>query len=334
MKRFFNSRSTVNGCFSFEPYSEDDRATSARRVSQGILMRNILVMVLYFIACLLGFFPNPAHSSSPEQNCLMSIGSSWGPEPIRLQGGCISPPAPSENIRLDVMSVTMRGKRDSYTVDAVFHLFNTGETTTVTVGVPKYGRADECDLLDKYVVCDFLGFDAWVDGRKVGFVEVRDFFTDPSARPIGGYCRHLSSKCVSLDDGTETRWMTKKITFPGKATTKIRIRYEAPYHNHYVGSGAYEEDGYYHCSTGRYWKGKIKKATFVIDTTDTHDGWRPPYGPGGLRWAPTKAINRDEIRDFEPSAGSYRLIPGNWRGTQVRRDRLKRFAPTSCGESW
>ncbi|MFC1835111.1 hypothetical protein ACFL2Q_10285, partial [Thermodesulfobacteriota bacterium] len=188
------------------PNSADSGAKSARLVSQETVMRYLPALIFCVIGGGLWFFPNPAH---PDDLIFQEI---------RLQGGCIAPQAPNENIRLDVMQVTIRGKRDSYSVDGVYHLFNNGETTTVEMGVPKYGRPDEG--LDVHsgepIVRDFLGFDAWVNGRKAAFVEVRDFFTDPRARPVGGYCHG--------DEQSETRWMVKKVTFTGKATTTIRVR--------------------------------------------------------------------------------------------------------------
>lgn len=217
------------------PHCRDADAKQARGGIPRVAMRYASAVLLCLIAGLLGSF---AHADRPV---------------ISLQGGCIAPSAPNENIRLDVMSVTFRSKRDSYLVDARYRLFNTGKTVTVTVGVPKYGRPDRDEGFhsSKPVVRDFIGFDAWVNGEKAEFVEVRNFFTNPSARPVGGYCHGNQS--------AETCWMIKRVTFTGKATTIIRVRYEAYYHNHWFHSGKLLESGYYHDSVGRYWKDKIKK---------------------------------------------------------------------------
>lgn len=294
-------------------------------------MRYLSAFISFWIAGFIGFYPYLSHTLANDTLCSQPTESSLNqPEPIRLQGGCISPSAPNNKIRLDFMKVTIRGKRDSYSVDADYHLFNTGGYTTLTVGVPKYGRADECDLGDNYIVCDFLGFEAWINGEKEEFVEISDFFTDPNARPIGGYCRHLHYNCVSLKDGTETRWMSKNITFPEKATTTIRIRYEARYHNYYFGMGNFLESGYYLCSTAKRWKGKIRKAIFIIDTTEIGVNKHIAYGPGGLRWAPTNAMSRVEIRDYEPEPGCYHMIPGSLDGGLWRGSRYSPSAPMAC----
>jgi hypothetical protein len=288
------------------PYCRDAGAKPARRVSPGVAMRYLPAVILCLIAGLLGSF---AHADPPV---------------ISLQGGCIAPSASNENIRLDIMSVTFRSKRDSYVVDARYHLFNTGDTTTVTVGIPKYGRTDrQWDYHSgEPVIRDFIAFDAWVSGRKAEFVEVRDFFTDPNARPVGGYCRHGN-------DPTESRWMIKQVTFTGKATTFIRVRYEAHYHNHNFISWKLLDSGYYHDSVGRYWKGKIKKATFVLDTTDIKGD---VYGWYSGQRAFTDFISVDEIRQWEPSSRSFRLIPGSGQAAQWRKSQLK-AAPTPCAGS-
>lgn len=272
------------------PNCRDSGWKHARRALPGMAMRYLPAVILCLITGLFGSF---AHAERPV---------------ISLQGGCIAPSTPNENIRLDDMHVTFRSKRDSYTVDARYELYNTGETTIVTVGVPKYGRTDrgEDHHAGEPIVRDFIGFDAWVNGRKTEFVEVRDFFTDPSARPVGGYCRQRN-------DPTETRWMMKRVTFTGKATTFIRILYEAHYHNRYWTSGQLLDRGYYHDSVGRYWKDKIERASFVTDTAHTNSnthGIRNDYY--GIRRvvAFTNFISVDEIRQWEPSSRSYRIIPG------------------------
>jgi hypothetical protein len=187
------------------------------------------------------------------------------------------------------MDVTVRCKRDSYLVDADYHLFNTGETTAITVGVPKFGRTDESE--SDTVFIDFLGFDAWVNDRKAEFVEVRHFFTDSNTRPIGGYC-HMSK-------ASETLWMTKEVTFKGETSTKLRVLYEALYDNVYQSVGWFNEKLYYHYSTGRFWKGNIKKATFVVDNTDTRRG----TAAAGSGWPLTNTLGRWEVREFAPSPG-------------------------------
>jgi hypothetical protein len=287
--------------------SWDAGSKQARRVIPRAAMRYVSAVILCVFAGLLNAF---AHVERPV---------------INLQGGCIAPSAPNEDIRLDVMRVTFRAKRDSYSVDARYHLFNTGDTVTVTVGVPKYGRPDREEEFQRGepIVRDFLGFDAWVNGREAEFVVSRDFFTEPSVRPVGGYCHG--------DKKSETRWMTKRVTFTGKATTVIRVRYEAHYHIQSGISGFVSDAGYYHVSVGRYWKDKIKRATFVTDITDLNEDRIRSYG-GWVAF--TGFLGVSEIRQWEPSSRSYKEIIGSWEGANWKGP-WKRGpkAPTPCDRS-
>lgn len=282
-------------------------------------MRCILALTSCLIAGCLGSFPNPGQTHMASRKV---------PE-IALHGGCITPAAPSESVRLDLMQVVIRQKRDSYSVDALFHLFNTGETTTETVGIPKYGTTDENWgtvapwRAAEPRVCDFLRFDAWIDGQKTEFAEARRFYRDPSARPIGGYRKYPWGK------RSDTRWMVKEVTFAGKATTIIRVRFEARYRNLVAGANPFD-DGFYHSWTGRYWKDKIRKATFVMDTTDIGEERGGPgsdMSPAARR--PTRTINRVEMRNYEPPVGTGIGILGTSVGA-LRKQNPDRLLPKSC----
>jgi hypothetical protein len=67
-------------------------------------MRYILALLSCLKTCCLGSFPNPSQTHTASLRV---------PE-IALQGGCITPAAPSESVRLDLMQVVIRLKRDSY----------------------------------------------------------------------------------------------------------------------------------------------------------------------------------------------------------------------------
>jgi hypothetical protein len=196
-------------------------------------------------------------------------------------------------------------------VDALYHLFNTGETTTVTVGVPKYGHRD--DYLGplnpgRPIVFDFLRFDVRVNGKSAEFVEEENSFAIAAL--------HLNEGCCERNRPAEIRWMTKRITFTGKMMTTIRVRYEAHYNAFHAGSGRQAQAGYYYDSVGRYWKGKVGTATFIIDTTDAVMGTRDEFVAWytGLQRVAvlTGYISQDEVRQWEPSSCRPRLIPGLW----------------------
>lgn len=218
--------------------------------------------------------------------CLAVIGAPGFPSygradigPVILEGGSASPMSPHGTIRMDSMGVTIRLKQNTFIVDAVFSLFNTDNTMTQWVGFPKYGAAA---LVGEAI--DFISFRAWVDGQPESFVEERDLFRNQSpffTRTIG--------------TGTEeSRWMLKQLIFPGHAKKTIRVRYEARY-----AGGRF---AFYYYGTGRYWKGNIGRATFIIDSTDVggtkNTSQYSPAASGG-RFV-TENLVRYELGDFEP----------------------------------
>lgn len=182
------------------------------------------------------------------------------PAEINSFGGSIFPAKPNQHLRLDLMLVTIKLKRYSYLADAVFHLFNTGDTSSIMVGIPKYGIIRDYGEHPK--LCEFLRFSAWVDGREAEFSEVGHFMSDPDAMPIWGP--------FDLIGRPERRWMVKEISFRTEKTTVIRVKYEAKYHAYVPKSGDMtpHDIGLFFCSAARYWKGTIRKAAFVVDESD------------------------------------------------------------------
>ncbi|MEW6351608.1 MAG: ankyrin repeat domain-containing protein [Thermodesulfobacteriota bacterium] len=243
----------------------------------------------------------------------------WSGENSEFRGGCIAPAAPSETIRLDLMEVTFQLKRDTYSVDAVYHLFNAGETATVMVAVPKevWGRVYDT-FRDNTVYGrkslrnpdrDFPRFDVWVNGRKTEFEEVCDLSSGPLARIFERYIRGLWSRGW----GAPTRWMTGKVTFAGETVTTIRVRYQAFMQRQMIGGLPTDPSGYYLWGTGQNWKGRIGKATFVINSTDLgkeRGAMDTPIFP--CPRCLTKTIARLEIREFEPSDGTFLQVTSGW----------------------
>ncbi|MEW6351666.1 MAG: ankyrin repeat domain-containing protein [Thermodesulfobacteriota bacterium] len=232
----------------------------------------------------------------------------WSNEDPEFLGGCIAPAAPSKTIRLDLMEVTIQLKKVTYSVDAVYHLFNTGQPATVMVAVPKEVRGNtEFDTLRGNVyetssapwpVRDFPRFDAWVNGRKTEFEEVCDLSSETRARIFGRHPRRFSH----WGERVPTRWMTEKVTFAGKTVTTIRVRYAGFMQRNLVGGLPLDPSCYYLWGTGRSWKGRIGKATFVINSTDF--GRQPGAEFTSILPCPrclTKTIATLQIREFEPS---------------------------------
>ncbi len=144
--------------------------------------------------------------------------------PLQATGGTLGAKSKHETIRMAAEEVTIRLEKGSYTVDAVFHMVNAGETITVQVGFP---RGDEQTPPELGHFPDFTQFHAWVDGKQVQFSKEGD------------------------------RWLAGQVTFPGNATTTIRIVYEANYYR-----GRYAT---YIIGTGSHWKDSIGRAAFTVE---------------------------------------------------------------------
>ncbi|MFH1112762.1 MAG: hypothetical protein V1792_02465 [Pseudomonadota bacterium] len=146
--------------------------------------------------------------------------------------------------------VIIRLGKSTYTVDAVFRFFNTGDTVTEWVGFPKRGKGyDDSFFFESFP--DFIRFETWVDGKKTTFSEDRHL-TETSVRREGGGLVNFV---------TDSRWLMKHVVFPGHQATTTRVTYEAPYF------GADSAASYIY-GTGTYWKGSIGRATFTIDASE------------------------------------------------------------------
>lgn len=215
-----------------------------------------------------------------------------GPIKTFLGGGVVAPEHPHKSIRLESEEVTIRLKHDSYVVDAVFHLFNTGETTTQWTGFPKWAASRTG------VFPTFMRFAASVNGTEMPFDEEWD--------PSGGKSRYRSLSVAEKRNLSaeapkkERQWLVSRITFPGRAKTTILVTYEAPYQ--WRGSFAS-----YVYGTGALWKDTIGKAVFMVNATEVggiakistsfHDGSvqvkyaRRPISDNVVKY---------ELTDFEP----------------------------------
>lgn len=214
---------------------------------------------------------------------------------ITLSGGIISPAAPQERIRMDLMQVNIRMQTGSYILDAVFHLFNTGETTTEWVGFPKHGKAAFQLSGQIPLIRDFIQFNAWVDGREEYFEEKRSFLHG-SSYPFPG--PRLAGR------SEETKWMAKKITFSKNTMTTIRVRLEA-----YMDDRIYSlhaDIGYFFFGPGKYWKNKIGKAEIVLmnPDRDNKNRWMrfDHLGTTTMKRTVTKMEERVKLRELDVGA--------------------------------
>jgi hypothetical protein len=202
-------------------------------------------LLLYLIAGAFLCFPNPGMANQT---------------PLHVEGGAATPKSRDKAVRMDSEQVMIRLGQRSYTVDAVFHLFNTGERVTEWVGFPKR----RVKLMPQGLTPrDFVRFDTWVDGRHVEVSELREAQAHVSLWEDLVSLRYRLERLIYLFPGhgpMRNEWMGHRVTFPPHTKTSIRTIYEAEYAN---AGGAL-----YIFGTGRYWKDGIGEATFVIDCTD------------------------------------------------------------------
>jgi hypothetical protein len=209
-----------------------------------------------------------------------------------LEGGVIAPRTAHETIRLDSEQVTIRLKPDTYTVEAVFHLFNTGATTTEWTGFPKRMRSRGADFRD------FIRYECWLNERPIQFKQEED-------RSAGREHRTETPSESWLDERQiiEIRyWFVTRVTFPKDEKTTIRVRYEAPY----VGWGAS-----YIVGTGSLWKDNISEAVFIIDGTEV--GGIAEFSCGFPKTPQEPSLKEGnvvkyELKDFKPHPEEHLVI--------------------------
>lgn len=187
--------------------------------------------------------------------------------PLQAHGGAAAPKGPNQSIRMDSEEVMIRLKERIYTVDAVFHFFNSGDTVTEWVGFPKgdVARSDGQFVghMDRENP-DLVGFHGWVDGKPVDFAK------------------------------EDKLWLTREVTFPGNATTVIRIIYEAKYYH-----GQYAD---YVIGTGSHWKDTIGRASFTVDGSAIGgvNNFSADLAAPGIQRLRTEKAERLEVKDYEP----------------------------------
>jgi hypothetical protein len=101
----------------------------------------------------------------------ISVAANMGPVDALIGSGAAAPKSSHKSIRLDSEEVTIHLREGSYTVDVVFHFFNTGETTTEWTGFPK--RSITQGLAQSRV--NFRRFNTWANGQEIAYSEERDW---------------------------------------------------------------------------------------------------------------------------------------------------------------
>ena len=165
--------------------------------------------------------------------------------------------------------------------------------------------------MSAYKGSKFRRFDMWVGGRKLK--------TEERCARIG------NQKSFPLRSSQIPCWRAGSVTFLGNDRTAIRVSYEADYRPvrrtlprrevppHFRKKEPYRMAGYVY-STGSYWKGSIRNASFTIEGAEIggKDAFQILAQPLGHtpKWSytSTKDTVRLVIKDFEPEPGDWLKI--------------------------
>ncbi len=230
--------------------------------------------------------------------------------------GVVAPESPHNNIRMDSEIVIIRLKSDSYMVEAVFNLFNTGATSTEWIGFPHWVASRTGSFPG------FIRFKGSVNGKEITFNPETEHTREP---PHSSPTSFPEKSVVGPGGMAEMhQWLVGRVTFPGRAETTIAVTYQAPYA---AGYGGWYNESYIY-GTGHLWKGEIKEAVFVIDSTalggteknSTHFEQR--VGATPVARPLLKNIVTYHLKDFKPHPEAYfriqtQMSPWDWMKAKV-----------------
>lgn len=210
-------------------------------------------------------------------------------------GGVVSPVSDDASIRMDSEQVKIRLEEDSYSVDAEFIFYNTGETVTKLVGFPRRNYLTTRPYEGR---TNYMRFETWVNGKKAKIINSYPDDKPMTASEFMDKSRKGTLKKGATFPSREIKlWIVRRVKFPGHAYTKIRTKYQSRY---------FDVEGkvraIYIVGTGRHWKDRIGKAVFIIDCSavggaeNVKVDFRMAPGP----WLNSGGVLVREIRDFEP----------------------------------
>jgi len=179
--------------------------------------------------------------------------------PSQPPGGTAALKSPHQSIRMEAEEVRIQLRRETYTVDAVFRMFNTGKAATEWVGFPKKEEGDSSSYDDEP---QFVRFNMWLQGKMMQFDDQYDVSAvRPPTEGSSDISPDKRSRMQWLED---SNWLMRQVSFPGRAKTVINVSYEARYGEGSLGS----EYAHYIYGTGRHWRGSIGKARFTLDCSE------------------------------------------------------------------
>lgn len=226
----------------------------------------------------------PAYAISITLLLIPLIGrADFGPV-RRIMSGIAAPQIPHDRIRLESQDIIIHLKKNSYEVDGVFRFFNTGETTCEWLGFPQLYTCGNVLVIDWHLI----RFNAWIQGRKLEVSDEADAtkITDIPSRSHGRNVVFMY------------RWKVVHCEFPAHAGTTIRATYEAEY---YYNRSWYSKEAFYVWWTGSFWKDRIGKSSFTIDSSEVG-------GTRNIRVGFT--VNSTQIGDTIQMREGFRAFPG------------------------
>ena len=203
--------------------------------------------------------------------------------------GDIAPVVPAAHGLLCIdesKTVEMRSERVSIVlfashaeVSAVFEMRNTGEEAAVTIGFP----SPAARTLEK-------GRPAWSGGLQDMEVEVNGE-------------EMALHKPVDDNERYANPFVTWSQTFPGRATTRIRVSYWVSTHtgNNKADGSERVKNFQYILLTGGAWRGAIGHATITVDLSHLAAPNLHAYWPFGFTYDETKMTLRWDLPEFEPT---------------------------------
>lgn len=190
-----------------------------------------------------------------------------------LEAGGTAGLVEGENAHIVMKSETVIMTLDEagYTVDATFEFVNEGETASLLVGFPRWGRNGLGDgTMAK-------SFETWVGGEKVPVRDIpgrltvlaemgkpdgagAEIITDPEVMEKVTRDYEAFREMFGPRYYVELRWLAKDVVFEGGKTTTTRVRYKERYMEDMCGL----RTAHYLYGTGRSWKGSIRRAQFIV----------------------------------------------------------------------
>jgi hypothetical protein len=233
--------------------------------------------LLFAILCerVISYYPKPMP---------FAIGSAWTGAPIMARS--------HETITMESLRVIIHLNRQTYTLEAVFSIYNSGQTISETIMFPIAGPSLEED----WNISDcptFIHYNLWINSQKAAICDITSYINSMS-----NVFKKLSRVIQSITfSGPEDykydleKWKTVSCTFNGKSFTKIRLFCEATLFENVKR----EKRAIFLLGTTASWKGPIKNVSIKAECSDIGGVDKCDFSIQDRSPLCRKRVNRDEI---------------------------------------